>query len=80
MSDVANFVANFVTAVDFQNAVEVSAETRLADLPEWDSLAALGVIVMCDMEYSVTITGQDLASCASVEDIHKLVLQRSGSG
>lgn len=77
MSDgLATFVANFLTAVDFQDAVEVRADSMLAELPEWDSLAALGVIVMCDMEYGVTIAGADLAKCATVQDIHGLVMQR----
>ena len=30
----------FVVAVDFQK-LPVAADTKLADLPEWDSLAAL---------------------------------------
>jgi acyl carrier protein len=67
------FLENFLVAVDFQEAVEVKAETKLADLPEWDSLAALGVIVMCDIEYGKTITGDDLSSCVTVEDIYKLL-------
>jgi acyl carrier protein len=79
MSDsLTTFVSNFVTAVDFQDAVEVRADSVLADLPEWDSLAALGVIVMCDMEYGVTIAGAELAKCVTVQDIHGLVLQKKG--
>jgi acyl carrier protein len=69
----ADFLANFLTAVDFQQQVVVSAETRLEDLPEWDSLAALGVIVMCDAEYNVTITGDDLKVCKTVSDIFSRV-------
>ena len=37
------FIENFLSAVDFQDPVEVTAETELRSLPEWDSLAALGV-------------------------------------
>jgi acyl carrier protein len=65
----ANFLENFLTAVDFQEQVVVSEQTRLEDLPEWDSLAALGVIVMCDTEYNVAITGDDLKVCKTVGDI-----------
>ena len=68
-AELANFVEQFVVAVDFQNAVPVAADTKLADLPEWDSLAALGVIVMCDTDYGVTITGNDLKDCVTVGDI-----------
>ncbi len=67
--DVAKFLADFVAAVDFQTPVPISEDTELASLEEWDSLAALGVIVMCDTEYGVTITGNDLKECVQVQDI-----------
>ncbi|ABE50904.1 acyl carrier protein [Methylobacillus flagellatus KT] len=42
-------------------------------MPEWDSLAALGVIVMFDMEYGKTITGEDLQKVASISDLYQLI-------
>lgn len=75
-ADLAAFVEQFVVAVDFQTAVPVTGDTRLADLPEWDSLAALGVIVMCDTDYGVTITGNDLKDCVTVGDILGRVLAK----
>lgn len=73
MSTINTFIEKFNEAVDFQEPVEVNADTKLQDLSEWDSLAALGVIVMCDMEYKKTITGNDLAGCNVIADIYKLV-------
>lgn len=72
MSKIESFIEKFIGAVDFQNPVDITPETILKDLPEWDSLAALGVIVMMDMEYSLTITGDDLRSCLTVGDIFNL--------
>ena len=77
-ADMASFVEQFVVSVDFQNAVPVAGDTRLEDLPEWDSLAALGVIVMCDTEYGVTITGNDLKDCLTVGDIYGKVQAKKG--
>ena len=71
-----SFVDKFIAAVDFQEAVPVSAETELANLPEWDSLAALGVIVMCDTDYGTAITGDDLKRCVTVGDIFRIVESR----
>ncbi|MCW1981027.1 acyl carrier protein [Xanthomonas campestris] len=68
----ATFIENFLSATDFQEPVEVTVDTVLRDLPEWDSLAALGVIVMFDMEYSKTITGEDLANVVTVGDLYNL--------
>jgi acyl carrier protein len=67
------FITNFQTAVDFQDPVDITAETELAALPEWDSLAALGVIVMFDMEYGKTITGNDLKTCKTIADLFALL-------
>lgn len=70
MIDESTFLENFTNAVDFQDVVEVIMGTQLASLPEWDSLAALGVIVMCDIEYGKTITGEDLKNCVTIYDIY----------
>lgn len=67
------FIESFLSATDFQEPVDVTLETKLRDLPEWDSLAALGVIVMFDMEFSKTITGDDLEKAVTVGDLYKLV-------
>ncbi|MBH3388567.1 acyl carrier protein [Pseudomonas putida] len=67
------FIENFLNATDFQEPVEVSLESVLRDLPEWDSLAALGVIVMFDLEYKKTITGDYLEKAVTVGDLYELV-------
>lgn len=66
------FIENFLSATDFQKPVEVTMDTPLHDLPEWDSLAALGVIVMFDMEYGKTITGEDLQGISTVGELYTL--------
>lgn len=73
MPGIEQFIEQFLIAVDFQDPVEVSAETELASLPEWDSLAALGVIVMFDTEYGKTIVGDDLKKCVTLNDLYKLL-------
>ncbi len=72
MDTISQFIEKFNSAVDFQEPVDVSADTKLASLPEWDSLAALGVIVMFDMEYQKTITGGNLKNCATIQDLYQL--------
>ncbi len=73
MDTLEQFVEKFSNAVDFQDAVELSGDTDLKALPEWDSLAALGVIIMFDMEYDKAITGADLVACKYLSDVYKLV-------
>lgn len=69
------FIENFLSATDFQTPVDVTMDTVLRDLPEWDSLAALGVIVMFDLEYGKTITGEDLHNVGTVGELYKLIGQ-----
>lgn len=73
MPSTDQFIQDFLTAVDFQEAVEVTLGTELKSLPEWDSLAALGVIVMFDVDYGKTITGDDLKTCTTLSDLYKLL-------
>jgi len=73
MDTIEQFIEKFNNAVDFQEPMEITGTTELLRLPEWDSLAALGVIVMCDMEYNKTITGDNLATCLVINDIYALV-------
>jgi acyl carrier protein len=73
MQKITTFIERFLNAVDFQDPVDVTADTLLTDLPEFDSLAALGVIVMFDIEYGKTITGEDIRKCLSVGDLFALL-------
>ncbi len=73
MATVNDFIEQFLIAVDFQDPVEVTPETVLLDLPEWDSLAALGVIVMFDIEYGKTIIGDDLKQSITIRDLFNLL-------
>lgn len=73
MADIQLFIEQFQTAVDFQEAVDIQPDTELASLAEWDSLAALGVIVMFDMEHGKTITGNDIKGCKTISDLFALL-------
>ena len=72
-NNIDQFIENFLTAVDFQEEVAITPNTVLEELPEWDSLAALGIIVMFDVEYKKIITGDDLKACATITDLFKLL-------
>lgn len=72
MTNLQAFIENFLLAVDFQEAVNLTPETQLQDLPEWDSLAALGVIVMFDMEYGKSITGDQLQKVSTIGELFVL--------
>jgi len=73
MVNIEQFIEQFLAAVDFQDPVEVKPDTKLADLPEWDSLSALATIVLFDTEYGKVIVGPTIAKCVTVSDLYALL-------
>lgn len=73
MPTTEQFIKQFLDAVDFEVPVEVKMDTKLEDLPEWDSLAALTVIVLFDTEYDKVIVGGDIEKCVTVSDVYALL-------
>ena len=44
-------------------------ETLLAEVGEWDSIAALSLVVMLDEKFEKTVSGVQIKALASVNDI-----------
>lgn len=47
----------------------LAPETTLDDLEEWDSIAALSLIVMLDEQFEKTISGNEIKALDTVGDI-----------
>ena len=47
----------------------LTPETLLADVEEWDSIAALSLIVMLDEKFEKTVSGAQIKALESVSDI-----------
>ena len=47
----------------------LTPETMLADVEEWDSIAALSLIVMLDEKFEKTVSGAQIKALKSVNDI-----------
>jgi acyl carrier protein len=50
-------------------ANELSLDTRLEDLAEYDSMAKLSIIVLMDEEFEKKLTGETMAKFETVGDI-----------
>ncbi len=73
MDSIQTFIEKFTIAVDFQTPISIEPDSEFSKMPEWDSLAALGVIVMFDMEYGKTITVGHLQNAVTVNDLYQLL-------
>lgn len=67
------FIVNFADQFDDTDASEIKAETKFHDLDEWSSLVGMSIIAMAKVSYQKTITGAELKSCVTVEDVFNLI-------
>lgn len=67
------FVARFAEEFDETPAEQFKADTIFKSLDEWGSLTALSIVSMVDEEYDKRITGADLRSVSTIEELYKLV-------
>jgi acyl carrier protein len=49
--------------------VKLTPQTKLADLAEWDSLAALSLIALLDDEFDKRIKGSQIMEFKSIADV-----------
>ena len=67
------FVARFAEEFDETPEEQFAPSTDFKALDEWDSLAALSIVGMVDEEYDKRITGADLRSVKTIEELYNLV-------
>lgn len=71
--DLNEFIKNFAAQFDDTDEGEFKADTQFHNLDEWSSMTALGIIGMVDEEYGVTITGDDIRSSETIEELFNKV-------
>ncbi|WP_166924397.1 acyl carrier protein [Flavobacterium poyangense] len=71
--EISAFLQNFADLLDDTDAILIKQETVFRDLEEWDSLTALSLIAMADEEYGVKLTGDDIKSSNSLNDIFEII-------
>lgn len=71
--ELKEFIANFAEQFDDTDASEITATTNFHDLDEWGALTGMSVIAMVKTAYGKTVTGAEIRSCATVEDLYNLV-------
>lgn len=70
------FISNFADQFDDTDASVIKADTEFKELDEWSSLTVLSVIAMAQTEYGKAITGTEIRSCNTVEDLFKLIVNK----
>ncbi len=71
--EINHFIKLFSEQFDETPADLFKPEAAYKDFEEWNSLTALSVIAMVDEEFEKRITGADLRSCQTIEELFTLV-------
>lgn len=74
--EISTFLENFKNQFDPILEINLDLNTLFKELDGWDSMTALSIIGMIDDEYNVRITGGDLKSCETLEDLSIIVKNR----
>lgn len=67
------FIKAFAEEFDETPADIFKAGTKYRQLKEWSSLTALSIISMIDDQFDKTITGADIRSAETIEDLFNIV-------
>jgi acyl carrier protein len=67
------FVKAFAEELDDTPIDEITPSTVYRELDEWTSLTALSIISMVDDREEKALTGADLRSCKTIEELYQLI-------
>lgn len=68
-----DFIEAFAEEFDDTPVETFKADTKYRELEEWSSLTALSIISMVDDQFDKTITGADIRSTETIEELYKLI-------
>ena len=71
-----DFVLKFAEQFDETDIAEFKSDTVFQELEEWSSLTAMGIIAFVKTEYDKVITGKEIRSCQTVEDLFNLAASK----
>lgn len=66
------FLENIVEELEIEG-IELSFDTNVKDIEEWDSLATLSLIAFADSSFSKKITGNDVSKIIKIQDLVDLL-------
>ena len=68
-----DFVQLVAEQFDDTPVEQFTADTNFRSLEEWGSLVALSIISMVDEEFEKRVTGAELKSCDTIEQLFQLI-------
>jgi|688.fasta_scaffold560669_1 acyl carrier protein len=77
MDEIEIFIRKIEAEIEEIQPGTLQATARFREIPEWSSMHALILIALAETEYNVTVTGADLRSCNTLQDLYEIIKSRS---
>lgn len=74
--DINVFIAQIAEQYDDVDVAILTPETAFRKVEGWTSLVALMIITMIDEEYGVVITGDEMKTATSLQELYNLVASK----
>lgn len=71
--EIKEFIEKFADIFDDTDVTTLTPDTKFRELGEWSSLTALGVIAMADEEFDVELSGNELRTANTIQDLFNLI-------
>jgi acyl carrier protein len=73
--DIGEFIGKLEVEFEEIESGTLRPETNFRDIDEWSSMHALIIIALIDVEYDVTLGGEDLVKMDTIQDLFDFVEQ-----
>ena len=74
--EIKEFIENFAEQFDDIELSDIQPNTRYKELEECSSITAMSLIAMAKTQYGKTITGLEVRSCTTVEELFNLIASK----
>lgn len=74
--EIKEFIEKFAEIFDDTDASTLTPKTNFRDLDEWSSLSALGVIALADEEFDVELSGAEMRSANTIQELYNLITSK----
>lgn len=71
--EIQEFIEKFAEIFDDTDPATLTPATTFRDLEEWSSLSALGVIALADEEFDVELSGLEMRSVNTIQELFDLI-------
>ena len=71
-----DFISKFANLFEETDPATITADTVYSQLEEWDSVMVLSLISMIDEEFGVALTGNEMKSAVTIQDLFNTVQAR----